>query len=137
MSFVQVDLPFWLSKAHEDGPLYHPVVAIISLGSHCGLDFYSKSAKDTEEEEAVPIEERRLFTVLTQPRSLLIFSDDAYKAHLHGIRDLECDVVDATTANSRFLDESALAGKITRGLRYSLTIRIVPKVMKPNLFRLK
>jgi len=28
------------AQPHEDGPLYHPVVTTISLGSHTLLDFY-------------------------------------------------------------------------------------------------
>ena len=31
---------FLYVQPHEDGPLYHPVVTTISLGSHTLLDFY-------------------------------------------------------------------------------------------------
>ena len=34
-------ISFTLCQPHEDGPLYSPTVATISLGSHTLLDFYS------------------------------------------------------------------------------------------------
>eukprot|EP00002_Diphylleia_rotans_P033487 TRINITY_DN7124_c0_g1_i1.p1 TRINITY_DN7124_c0_g1~~TRINITY_DN7124_c0_g1_i1.p1 ORF type:complete len:235 (-),score=50.06 TRINITY_DN7124_c0_g1_i1:402-1106(-) len=129
---------------HEDGPLYHPVVAILSLGSHCGLDFYTKEkqaddSKDgsTTSEEKQPLDQRHLFTILTQPRSLLIFSEDAYKTHLHGIKDQEHDILDhEAVANKAFFPADS-PSSIQRNLRYSLTIRIVPKTINANLLRFR
>eukprot|EP00002_Diphylleia_rotans_P033488 TRINITY_DN7124_c0_g1_i3.p1 TRINITY_DN7124_c0_g1~~TRINITY_DN7124_c0_g1_i3.p1 ORF type:complete len:132 (-),score=23.98 TRINITY_DN7124_c0_g1_i3:403-798(-) len=129
---------------HEDGPLYHPVVAILSLGSHCGLDFYAKEKHtdgstdgSTASEEKQPLDQRHLFTILTQPRSLLIFSEDAYKTHLHGIKDQEHDVLDQeAVANEAFFPADS-PSSIQRNLRYSLTIRIVPKTINANLLRFR
>ena len=46
---------FPLIKPHQDGPLYHPVVSTISLGSHSLLDFYTSldSATCAEAEDQV------------------------------------------------------------------------------------
>ena len=41
------DLLLFPLQPHEDGPLYHPVVTTVSLGSHTLLDFYSQIADDT------------------------------------------------------------------------------------------
>ncbi|XVF40885.1 hypothetical protein PTKIN_Ptkin01aG0152700 [Pterospermum kingtungense] len=80
---------------HQDGPAYHPVVAILSLGSPVVMDFTPhsrlKSCQSTLRENvggAVAIEandgmvNHRPFSVLLMPRSLLIFKDDAYSGKL-------------------------------------------------------
>jgi hypothetical protein len=38
---------YLFSQPHEDGPLFHPVVSTISLGSHTVLDFYDHIDKGT------------------------------------------------------------------------------------------
>ncbi|KAM8857112.1 alpha-ketoglutarate-dependent dioxygenase alkB homolog 6 [Synchiropus picturatus] len=117
---------------HEDGPLYHPTVTTISLGSHTLLDFY-RPLSSVETEGPLSEEERFLFSLLVRPRSLLILQDDAYQHMLHGIRACEED-----TLSDRVLNLSAAGGLIgetlSRGTRVSLTIRHVPKVMKTKLF---
>lgn len=42
---------FIFSQPHEDGPLFHPVVSTINLGSHTVLDFYTHiRGKDDSQE---------------------------------------------------------------------------------------
>ncbi len=62
--------------AHEDGPLYTPHFAIISLGCSLLLRFWSKRT-DT----APP---QRVFSVLMEPGSLLLVCKNAYLNMLHG-----------------------------------------------------
>ncbi|KAL2094184.1 hypothetical protein ACEWY4_008903 [Coilia grayii] len=116
---------------HEDGPLYHPTVTTISLGSHTLLDFYrpvSQSEADGPQTE----EKRFLFSLLLQRRSLLVLQDDMYKHLLHGIQNTCEDTVTETVVN---LSSAAahLGQTLTRDTRVSLTIRHVPKVLRANL----
>ncbi|KTF71261.1 hypothetical protein cypCar_00046665 [Cyprinus carpio] len=90
---------------HEDGPLYHPTVTTLSLGSHTLLDFYKPVCQ-------------------TQ--------DDMYKFYLHGIHGVCEDilsehVVDLSSTGAQ------VGNKLPRGTRVSLTIRHVPKVIWTNL----
>ena len=56
---------FMYTQPHEDGPLYHPVVTTISLGSHTVLDFYKPiSGSDLEQVYT-------LYVVLLAGRKLL------------------------------------------------------------------
>ena len=62
---------------HLDGPLFHPVISTISLGSHTVLDFYEPFDEKSEEPKT-QFEERKSFSILVEPRSLLILSEDLY-----------------------------------------------------------
>ncbi|KAL0994647.1 hypothetical protein UPYG_G00125310 [Umbra pygmaea] len=101
---------------HEDGPLYHPTVTTISLGSHTLLDFYRPiSAQETE--EAPQTEENRyLLSLLVQPRSLLILQDDMYQRLLHGIQGTHQDLVTDRVANLSTAGSKA-GDLLTRGTR--------------------
>ncbi|KAM4608538.1 alpha-ketoglutarate-dependent dioxygenase alkB homolog 6 [Polymixia lowei] len=116
---------------HEDGPLYHPTVTTISLGSHTLLDFYTP-VSNLGMEAPQTEESRYLFSLLVRPRSLLILQDDMYQTLLHGIQAQDQD-----TLTDRVLNLPAagsLPGEtLTRSTRVSLTIRHVPKVMKTKL----
>ncbi|XP_061774551.1 alpha-ketoglutarate-dependent dioxygenase alkB homolog 6 [Nerophis ophidion] len=116
---------------HEDGPLYHPTVTTINLGSHSLLDFY-KSITQLDGDAVLAEGDRYLFSLLLRPRSLLILQDDMYQNYLHGIRVCEQD-----TLTDKVLNLSAAGAKpgelLTRGTRISLTIRYVPKVLKTKL----
>ncbi|XP_046920029.2 putative RNA/DNA demethylase ALKBH6 [Dermatophagoides farinae] len=68
--------------AHEDGPLYHPVVATINTGSHTVLNFYEKSLTEGR---------KYRFSLLLWPRSLSILKYDAYKKYLHEIEEIDVD----------------------------------------------
>ncbi|XP_072301400.1 alpha-ketoglutarate-dependent dioxygenase alkB homolog 6 [Eucyclogobius newberryi] len=118
---------------HEDGPLYHPTVTTISLGSHTLLDFYEPMRGDSRAGEAPRTEEsRHRFSLLVKPRSLLILREDAYEALLHGIRGRGEDVLTEKVAN--LAEAGGKVGEtLSRGTRVSLTIRHVPKVIKNKL----
>ncbi|XP_068602789.1 alpha-ketoglutarate-dependent dioxygenase alkB homolog 6 [Brachionichthys hirsutus] len=116
---------------HEDGPLYHPTVTTISLGSHAVLDLYAPvggpggAAPQTEASRLVA-------SLLLKPRSLLILQDETYRRLLHGIRPVARDTLTDKVAN--LAAAGAAPGEtLTRGTRVSLTVRHVPKVMKTKL----
>ena len=91
---------------HEDGPLYHPAAAIVSLGSWAVLRFYSKrSSEDDEGEEEgeegkqkPPRSNKNVFSVALAPRSLVVFTGEAYKNLLHGIEAVKEEVLDASAS---------------------------------------
>ncbi|CAH8275951.1 unnamed protein product [Arabidopsis lyrata] len=137
--------------AHQDGPAYFPVVAILSLGSPVVMDFsphlrlrsgdgYISKDQSPCAESYEP--ERDSFSVLMMPRSLLIFKDDAYSDFLHGISDspTQCynQVVNEAEALAYSNEEDSRkdGDKILHRdqTRVSLTCRLVPKVHK-NLFK--
>ncbi|KAI8917467.1 hypothetical protein BC831DRAFT_484689 [Entophlyctis helioformis] len=109
---------------HEDGPNYLPAVATITLGEHCLLDFYPRITSSTT---AKP---QRAFSILTEPRSLLVLHDDAYKQYLHGIDESFEFWVDESVANVKRTQLGAdgaamLPVRLDRvGTRLSLTFRV-------------
>ncbi|KAJ2951342.1 hypothetical protein O0L34_g5744 [Tuta absoluta] len=106
--------------AHEDGPLFHPVIATLSLGSHIVLRLYQKTKEGEERREAGAL--------LLEPRSLLILKDELYKDHLHAIEEVKCDILDETISNLDLCSETYVRGStIDRFTRISLTMRHVPK----------
>ncbi|KAL2914988.1 hypothetical protein HK105_205532 [Polyrhizophydium stewartii] len=72
---------------HEDGPLYEPLVATISLGESCLLDFYKKQPDAPDAPDAAQPASRPHpdFSIAVDPGSLLVLHRDAYLAYLHGI----------------------------------------------------
>lgn len=116
---------------HEDGPLYHPTVTTISLGSHTLLDFYAPIS-GLESDAPQTEESRFLFSLLVKPRSLLILQDEMYQRLLHGIQPRTQDTLTDKVVN--LCAAGAQQGAtLSRGTRVSLTIRHVPKVMKTKL----
>ncbi|XP_026232925.1 alpha-ketoglutarate-dependent dioxygenase alkB homolog 6 [Anabas testudineus] len=116
---------------HEDGPLYHPTVTTVSLGSHTLLDFY-RPVGSLEGDAPQTEENRYLFSLLVRPRSLLILQDEMYQSLLHGIQacgqdNLTDKVVNLPAARAR------PGEMLIRDTRVSLTIRHVPRVMKTKL----
>jgi alkylated DNA repair protein alkB family protein 6 len=104
---------------HQDGPLYAPVVAIISLGSHCVFTF-TPHASLQPGVAAAPVR------VLVPPRSLLLFAHDAYDSHLHGIDACAADDL-RNVANP----PSGAGSCVPRtGRRVSLTCRAVLRVRR-------
>jgi alkylated DNA repair protein alkB family protein 6 len=58
--------------AHKDGPLYHPRVAILSLGGDTSFRFYKQHA------DSHPDSHRPAFTLFLRRRSLLVFQEKLY-----------------------------------------------------------
>ncbi|KAG6550699.1 hypothetical protein Mapa_007796 [Marchantia paleacea] len=108
---------------HQDGPLYFPVVAIVSLGSPTVMRFSPHSKivnleevneskrkeslldvrEDVIDKEASEHakEERTLkdVSIILMPGSLLLFKDSAYKDYLHGIDECSEHPLDDTVLN--------------------------------------
>ncbi|CAO1631938.1 unnamed protein product [Sympodiomycopsis kandeliae] len=75
---------------HEDGDAYFSAVATVSLGSHTMLDIYRWATEDNDDEVNGKIrarEQEPIFSILQEPRSLLITTGSAYKNFLHGIAE--------------------------------------------------
>ncbi|XP_051525227.1 alpha-ketoglutarate-dependent dioxygenase alkB homolog 6 isoform X2 [Myxocyprinus asiaticus] len=116
---------------HEDGPLYHPTVTTISLGSHTLLDFYRPVCK-TQLEIPQTEESRYMLSLLVQRRSLLILKDNMYEHYFHGIQGVCEDTLSEHVVNLSSA-QSQVGDTLPRGTRISLTIRNVPKVIRANL----
>jgi alkylated DNA repair protein alkB family protein 6 len=115
---------------HEDGLLYYPTVTTISIGSQISLDFY-KTLKQNETESN--LDERYTFSLILEPRSLLILQEDMYKCYLHGIKEIKEDTIDSNLVkNFDRLNQNIYQNNcvIQRETRTSLTIRHVPKIYK-------
>lgn len=123
---------------HEDGPLFFPVVSTINLGSHTFLDFYhplkksAYEAEDKSDQSSLSLDNRYFMSVLLEPRSLFLLTEDLYHNYLHGIAERTCDVVTDKVSN---LDacQAGLGDTLKRSTRISLTIRNVPKILKFKL----
>ncbi|RWS16246.1 alpha-ketoglutarate-dependent dioxygenase alkB 6-like protein [Dinothrombium tinctorium] len=120
---------------HEDGSLFYPTVATINLGSHTVLNFYKKNQHEATVIEPDYIEgsERcdrgvlrsKVFSLLLQPRSLLILKNDAYKDYMHGIEEVAEDVINDQMVNLHLVSGAKSGDKLIRGTRVSLTIRVL------------
>ncbi|XP_036602357.1 alpha-ketoglutarate-dependent dioxygenase alkB homolog 6 isoform X2 [Trichosurus vulpecula] len=120
---------------HEDGPLYYPTVSTISLGSHTILDMYPPRGPELEKD---PREEQPQlhpkFSLLLEPRSLLVLRGEAYTHLLHGIRPTLMDSLTETpVANASACPSARPGALLPRGTRVSLTIRRVPRVLRTSL----
>ncbi|XP_015258308.1 PREDICTED: alpha-ketoglutarate-dependent dioxygenase alkB homolog 6 [Cyprinodon variegatus] len=116
---------------HQDGPLYHPTVSTVSLGSHTLLDFY-RPVSGLEGAEPQTQQNRYLFSLLLRPRSLLVLQDDMYQNLQHGIQERDRDTLTRQVLN--LSAAQARSGEtLLRGTRVSLTIRHVPKVIRTRL----
>ncbi|KAL3915821.1 MAG: hypothetical protein SGPRY_007067 [Prymnesium sp.] len=67
---------------HRDGPLYHPLVAIISMGSHCTFQFVTDDLQRQPQE-----------SFLLPSRGLFLFEGDAYEKLLHTVPAKDADVM--------------------------------------------
>ena len=63
--------------AHRDGPMYEPIVAILSLASECTFEFVAAEPERRRESGG---------SLRLAPRSLLLFSEDAYASWLHHVQ---------------------------------------------------
>lgn len=77
---------------HTDGPVYRDNVAILSLESPCLMTFKHK----LESHEIGQHNSDDVFSILLQPRSVLIFKDDVYTRFMHGIENVRSDTIGAS-----------------------------------------
>lgn len=103
---------------HLDGPLYHPVIATLNLGSHTVLNFYKNEEKTVS------------FSLFLEPRSLLIQENEIYNNFRHGIEEREEDSIGESVVNLSKDDPLYGSEHLKRGTRISLTIRHVIKSTK-------
>jgi len=112
---------------HLDGSLFYPTITTISLSSHTVLNFY---APVTDTASNIPNYSQRLkFSLVLQPRSLLILQDECYSSLLHGIDSVDTDTVGPGCLNVEAAGVE-VGQKLERGKRVSLTIRVVPRTTK-------
>lgn len=113
--------------SHFDGPIFHPIITTLSIGSHTVLEFNKPSNDDEKFVKNVE------FKILVEPRSLLVLKDDLYTSYMHSISEIEED--DVTDELLRNVSQEIKDQKSSwmRTTRYSLTIRNVPKTSKMKL----
>lgn len=103
---------------HCDGDLYLPMAAIITLGSSAVLEF--KSLKDSNNSIVC--------STFLSSRSLVAFTDDAYKNHTHGINGLLEDKINIHCINN-YQANINIGDIIPRNnIRYSMTFRCVKSI---------
>ena len=71
-------------------------------------------------------------SLLLEPRSLVLVQDDMYDTYLHGIDEVTQDLLSDKVANLDMTD-SKIGDVLKRDTRVSLTIRVVPKVLRAKL----
>lgn len=145
---------------HEDGAAYYPVVATVSVGGTTLLDVYRYANEEEQqvyrqqmvkENKEAPTararEQKPRFSILQEPRSLLITRGSAYRLFLHGIAQRTSDDAAhlAAVTNGDMLGDEKLRkavsqakrGKLEtslqRQIRYSLTLRDVERVAPKTL----
>lgn len=138
---------------HEDGPLYYPTIATVSIGTHTVLNFYDKVDARVESEAeggreehdeaasggataavdtaAAKLRTEPRFCFLLEKNSLLVLRGELYHK-LHGIEEVAEDVVDSELMlNLPLCDSSPTTGQnMARDTRISFTIRHVLKSVK-------
>lgn len=113
-------------RAHADGPLFKPHVAILSLGRPACIRFY-RMRRDDEHDGARGEDEADVSVVL-QPGSLFCFSGEYYTHYKHSIPDREVDVVPPTCLNAEAAGVRIADALGCSGCRYSVTLRAVSHV---------
>lgn len=117
---------------HCDGPVYYPKVAILSLCAPCIFNFYPKSGTEDcmkwDQNYDVPgghrVGDKPLVSVIVEPRSLLVFSHDAFWHHRHGIEAVTSEEVTSTVCNLEACGGRYKVGDVIhRQRRVSLTMR--------------
>ncbi|KAJ1554550.1 Alpha-ketoglutarate-dependent dioxygenase alkB 6 [Nowakowskiella sp. JEL0078] len=110
---------------HEDGPMYLPAVATVSLGGSCVVDFYRKGEDG---------EKQREFSVLVEGNSLLVVRDGSYLSCLHGIEEREVDILDNLVVNYDQMSDQTHQEKKRETTRVSLTFRVTKETLKKFKF---
>ena len=110
-----------LSLGFVDGPIYHKRVAILSLRGSVRLNFYRTLSDSADREN-----DRCALSLLVEPRSLLVFTDELYTDYWHGITEVESDLITDKVVNrdacSKIVGEEVQRERT----RLSLTVRHVP-----------
>ncbi|ODM93525.1 Alpha-ketoglutarate-dependent dioxygenase alkB 6 [Orchesella cincta] len=119
---------------HLDGPLFYPTITTVNLGSHGVLNFY-RPMEETSQENALTEDwaQRLEFSLLLEPRSLLILQETCYHHFLHGIEERSSDIITDKIFNVDQCQGVKFNDELSRETRISLTIRHVPKTTKPIL----
>lgn len=115
---------------HCDGPAYYPRVAILSLGSSCIFDFYPRADTESETEWDVEYDvpaghrvgDQPLMSVFLERGSLLVFGQDCFWHHRHGIRPVPEDTVTPKVVNWDVMRDGT-ERVVPRNHRISLTMR--------------
>lgn len=119
---------------HCDGPIYVPLVTVLSLASTSVMNFYPRESpyfdKPMEHyNDTFKFTEGRigaqtpLLTAVLEPRSLLVFTDAAYYYHPHGVSDKAVDE----------LTPEAAGGVVNRHLLRDRDIQSVPRQYRASL----
>ncbi len=72
-------------------------------------------------------------SLLLEPRSLNILTEDMYTKYLHGIAERNVDLLDSKVINLESCLNVPEDKRLQRDTRISLTIRYVPKVLNVKL----
>ena len=72
-------------------------------------------------------------SLLLEPRSLNILTEDMYTKYLHGIAERDVDILDSKVINLDSCLNVPENKRLVRDTRVSLTIRHVPKVLNVKL----
>lgn len=99
-------------SAHKDGPVYFPRVIILSLGGSTCMTFSDSLRHPT-----------LLSSLFIQPRSLLIFTKDAYDKFFHEIPVQTHDLIQSHCINTT---TDQIGQSWPRSTRVSITLRVVP-----------
>lgn len=120
--------------------LFSPYSQVFTLGrdsitSPCNftpLFLFFHFFQDKSDQSSLSLDNRYFMSVLLEPRSLFLLTEDLYHNYLHGIAERTCDVVTDKVSN---LDacQAGLGDTLKRSTRISLTIRNVPKILKFKL----
>jgi alkylated DNA repair protein alkB family protein 6 len=99
-------------SAHKDGPVYFPRVIILSIGGSTQMTFRDRLREPTQQS-----------ALLLKPRSLLVFTKDAYEKFFHEIPVQLMDKVSSEFVNC---SPEEIGHSFTRTSRVSITLRVVP-----------
>ncbi|ESL08165.1 alkylated DNA repair protein alkB like protein 6 [Trypanosoma rangeli SC58] len=121
--------------AHCDGPIYFPLVSVLSINSPCVMFFYARREpymqpmehyNDTFRFDTGIAVEKPVQCVVMEPRSLLLFRGDAYYYHPHGTSDREVDDLSPEVAGkvvNRHLLKDPSITEVRKSYRVSITTR--------------
>ena len=105
-------------SAHKDGPVYFPRVVILSIGGSTQMTFRDRLRDPTHHS-----------ALLLKPRSLLVFTHEAYEKFFH---EIPVQLVDTVSDEFVNCQHQELGHTFTRSLRVSITLRVVPVTKRPQ-----